>query len=91
MSSRKIVCAVSGKAYTFAKDYFDKKVSEYGGGAKIIFANFKRQKIDDKALGLNNDFISDGGLKEKLNKYTHSSNFNSNNNGLKNTKSKKIY
>ena len=30
MSSRKIVCAVSGKAYTFAKDYFDKKVSEYG-------------------------------------------------------------
>ena len=68
-----------------------KKVSEYGGGAKIIFANFKRQKIDDKALGLNNDFISDGGLKEKLNKYTHSSNFNSNNNGLKNTKSKKIY
>ena len=30
MSSRKIVCAVSGKAYTFAKDYFDKKISEYG-------------------------------------------------------------
>ena len=30
MSSRKIICAVSGKAYTFAKDYFDKKVSEYG-------------------------------------------------------------
>ena len=30
MSSRKIICAVSGKSYTFAKDYFDKKVTEYG-------------------------------------------------------------
>ena len=30
MSSRKIVCVISGKSYTFAKDYFQKKVEEYG-------------------------------------------------------------
>ena len=29
MSSRKIVCVISGKSYTFAKDYFQKKVEEY--------------------------------------------------------------
>ena len=29
MSSRKIVCQVTGKGYTFAKDYFEKKVVEY--------------------------------------------------------------
>jgi hypothetical protein len=31
MSSRKIICQVTGKAYTFAKDYFEKKVEEYSG------------------------------------------------------------
>lgn len=30
MSSRKITCLVSGKSYTFSKDYFEKKVVEYG-------------------------------------------------------------
>lgn len=30
MSSRKITCLVSGKSYSFSKDYFDKKVIEYG-------------------------------------------------------------
>ena len=30
MSSRKITCIVSGKSYTFSKDYFEKKVTEYG-------------------------------------------------------------
>jgi len=30
MSSRKITCMVSGKSYTFSKDYFEKKVTEYG-------------------------------------------------------------
>lgn len=30
MSSRKIQCMVSGKSYTFSKDYFEKKVVEYG-------------------------------------------------------------
>jgi len=30
MSSRKITCKVSGKSYTFSKDYFEKKVVEYG-------------------------------------------------------------
>jgi len=29
-TSRKIICAVSGKTYTFAKEYFEKKVEEYG-------------------------------------------------------------
>lgn len=30
MSNRKITCIVSGKGYTFAKEYYDKKVAEYG-------------------------------------------------------------
>ncbi len=30
MTSRKITCLVSGKSYTFSKDYYDKKVVEYG-------------------------------------------------------------
>ena len=30
MTSRKITCLVSGKSYTFSKDYYDKKVDEYG-------------------------------------------------------------
>ena len=30
MTSRKIICLVSGKSYTFSKDYYDKRVVEYG-------------------------------------------------------------
>ena len=29
MSSRKICCLVTGKSYTYGKDYYDKKVKDY--------------------------------------------------------------
>ena len=28
---RTLICLVSGNKYTFSKDYFDKKIKEYGG------------------------------------------------------------
>ena len=44
MSTRKITCTITGKSYTFGKDYFDKKVKEY-----IDESNLKRYFITKKA------------------------------------------
>ena len=29
MSSRKIICSITGKSYTYSQDYYDKKVKDY--------------------------------------------------------------
>jgi|TARA_R110000824_G_scaffold18595_1_gene73394 hypothetical protein len=44
MSTRKITCTITGKSYTFGKDYFDKKVKEY-----IDEPNLKKYFITKKA------------------------------------------
>ena len=44
MSTRKITCLITGKSYTFGKDYFDKKVKDY-----IDESNLKKYFITKKA------------------------------------------
>ena len=44
MSSRKICCLITGKSYTYGKDYYDKKVKDY-----IDEANLKKYFITRKA------------------------------------------
>lgn len=55
MSSRKIVCVVSGKSYTFAKDYFEKKVEEYGDedSLKKYFITRKVKTYLNKGYSIN--------------------------------------
>jgi len=65
-----------------------KNITTYGVGAKVLYVNNKRIK-DDKFPISTNDFISDGGLKEKLSKYNSSINLNNNGNIFNFSKSKK--
>lgn len=65
-----------------------KNITAYGVGAKVIYFNNKRQRTEDRFAGLTKDFISDGGLKEKLSKYNSSMGVNTNGNMFKFTKSK---
>jgi len=44
MSSRKICCLITGKSYTYGKDYYDKKVKDY-----IDEDNLKKYFITRKA------------------------------------------
>ena len=44
MSSRRICCLVTGKSYTYGKDYYDKKVEDY-----IDEDNLKKYFITRKA------------------------------------------
>ena len=55
MSSRKIVCVISGKSYTFAKDYFQKKVEEYGDedSLKKYFVTRKVMTLLNKGYSVN--------------------------------------
>ena len=55
MSSRKIVCVISGKSYTFAKDYFQKKVEEYGDedSLKKYFITRKVKTLLNKGYSVN--------------------------------------
>ena len=55
MSSRKIVCVISGKSYTFAKDYFQKKVEEYGDedNLKKYFITRKVKTLLNKGYSVN--------------------------------------
>jgi hypothetical protein len=32
---RSLVCLISGKKYIFSKDYFEKKIEEYGGAEQL--------------------------------------------------------
>lgn len=55
MSSRKITCVISGKGYTFAKDYFQKKVEEYGDedSLKKYFVTRKVMTLLNKGYSVN--------------------------------------
>lgn len=55
MSSRKIICVISGKSYTFAKDYFQKKVEEYGDedSLKKYFITRKVKTLLNKGYSVN--------------------------------------
>ena len=64
-----------------------RNITTYGVGAQVIYVNNKRHKADDRFAGLTKDFISDGGLKEKLSKYNSSLGVNSSGNMFKFTKS----
>jgi len=44
MSSRKITCLITGKSYTYGRDYYDKKVADY-----VDEANLKKYFITQKA------------------------------------------
>ena len=44
MSSRRITCLVTGKSYTYSKDYYDKKVKDYTDES-----NLKKYFITQKA------------------------------------------
>lgn len=64
-----------------------KNITAYGVGAQVIYVNNKRPKTEDRFAGLTKDFISDGGLKEKLSKYNSSVGVNTNGNFFRFTKS----
>jgi glycyl-tRNA synthetase beta subunit len=55
MSSRKIACIISGNSYTFAKDYFQKKVEEYGDedSLKKYFITRKVKTLLNKGYSVN--------------------------------------
>ncbi len=55
MTSRKITCLVSGKSYTFSKDYYDKKVDEYGDedSIKKYFITRKVKTYLNKGYSIN--------------------------------------
>ena len=55
MNSRKIICLVSGKSYTFSKDYYDKKVIEYGDedSLKKYFITRKVKTYLNKGYSIN--------------------------------------
>jgi len=44
MASRKITCLITGKSYTYGKDYYDKKTSDY-----IDETNLKKYFITQKS------------------------------------------
>jgi len=55
MSSRKIICVISGKSYTFSKDYFQKKIEEYGDeeSLKKYFITRKVKTLLNKGYSVN--------------------------------------
>jgi hypothetical protein len=71
----------------FKKSENVRNITAYGVGAKVIYVNNKRHKTEDRFAGLTKDFISDGGLKEKLSKYNNSMRVNTNGNMFRFTKS----
>lgn len=65
MSSRKITCLVSGKSYNFSKDYYEKKVAEYGDedALKNYFITRKVKTYLNKGYSIN-DIRNIMGLKD---------------------------
>ena len=51
MASRRIICLITGKSYTYGQDYYDKKVKDY-----IDENNLKKYFITQKAKNLNKGY-----------------------------------
>ena len=52
---RTLICLVSGNKYTFSKDYFDKKIKEYGGveDLKKYFVTKKVKSLIERGYNVN--------------------------------------